>query len=133
LVTQKTGTSVTIPLPESAFKILIKYNYKLPKQNNQTENEQLKLLCKIAGFKEETTITYKLGGELISEVKQRWELVTTHTARKTFITNCLRAGIEAYLVMEIVGIKKESTFRRYVQVTNNDVAGALAKLEEHYS
>lgn len=133
LVTQKTGTSVTIPLPESAFKILSKYNYKLPKQNNQTENEQLKLLCKIAGFKEDTTITYKLAGELISEVKQRWELVTTHTARKTFITNCLRAGIEAYLVMEIVGIKKESTFRRYVQVTNNDVAGALAKLEEHYS
>lgn len=133
LVTQKTGTNVAITLPDSAFAILEKYNYRLPKQANQTENENLKLLSRIAGFNDETTITYKLGGKLVSEVKQRWELVTTHTARKTFITNCLRAGIEAYLVMDIVGIKKESTFRRYIQVTNNDVAGALSVLDKFYS
>jgi site-specific recombinase XerD len=133
LVTQKTATNVAITLPESAFKILLKYDYKLPKLANQEENEQLKLLSKIAGFNEETTITYKRAGDQVSEVKQRWELVTSHTARKTFITNCLRAGIDAYLVMEIVGIKKESTFRRYIQVTKNDVAGALDKLEKHYA
>ena len=133
LVTKKTGSNVTITLPPSAFKILEKYNYQLPKVNNQNENENLKLLGQIVGFDEDTTVTYKLGGSQVSELKKRWEIITTHTARKTFITNCLRAGIEAYLVMEIVGIKKESTFRRYIQITNNDVAGALARLDKFYS
>lgn len=127
LVTQKTNVQIQLPLHSYAQKILLKYGYKVPKFKNQNENENLKLLARIAGFTEKETISYKRGGRKIEEVKKRWELVSTHTARKTFITNCLRAGIEAYIVMDIVGIKKESTFKRYVQVSGYDVSIAMKK------
>lgn len=133
LVTQKTSSLVEIPLHPFAKEILRNYNYRMPKMANQNENEHLKLLCRIAGFNEPITLTYKRGGKKIDVVKNRWELVSTHTARKTFITNCLRAGIDAYLVMEIVGIKKEATFKRYVQVASNDVKDAMKKLELLYA
>lgn len=131
LVTQKTGTTISIPLSSLAIEILEKYDYCPPKLENQNENEHLKLLSLISGLTESITITYKLGGVKKEETKQRWELVTTHTARKTFITNCLRAGIEPYLVMEMVGIKKEATFKRYVQVSHNDMTLAMSKLEKY--
>ena len=133
LVTQKTGTTISLPLSSLAIEVLVRNNFNPPKMENQKENEVLKLLALIAGFTEKTTVTYKLGGVKKEEVKKRWELVTTHTARKTFITNCLRAGIEPYLVMEMVGIKKESTFKRYVQVSNNDMLDAVKKLDVYIS
>lgn len=129
IVTKKTGTKLDIPIQKYAQEILKKYNYNVPKLANQNENENLKLLSRIAGFDESVTVTFKRGGKKHEEVKKRWELVSTHTARKTFITNCLRAGIDAYIVMELVGIKKESTFQRYAQITNSDVNKAMNKLD----
>ena len=133
LVTKKTGTSIEVPLQPFAAGLLRKYNYQMPKMANQNENEHLKLLCRIAGFDEDITVTQKRGGKIVEKVKKRWELVSTHTARKTFITNCLRAGIDAYVVMRLVGIKKEATFQRYVQVAKKDVNGAMKKLELLYA
>jgi len=127
LVTQKTSTQLYIPLHKYAIEILEKYNFDLPKQFNQNENSNLKLLGQIADFNDIISVTHKRGGEKIEEEKQKWELLTTHTARKTFITNCLRAGIERHLIMEVVGIKKEQTFMRYVQVANEDVDIAMKK------
>lgn len=133
LVTHKTSTQIQLPLHDYAKQLLIKHDYKVPKLKNQNENRNLKLLGQIVGFDESVVVVYKRGGKKIEEIKKRWELMTTHTARKTFITNCLRAGIDAYLVMEIVGIKKESTFKRYVQVASQDIDKAMGKLELFYA
>lgn len=133
LVTQKTNTQIQLPLHSYAKKILSENDYCVPILANQNENENLKLLARVAGFTEKETVSFLRGGKRIEEVKERWELVSTHTARKTFITNCLRAGIEQYVVMEIVGIKKESTFKRYVQVSGHDINKAMQKYEALYS
>jgi integrase len=133
LISQKTGTIISLPLSKLAIEILVRHDFTPPKMHNQNENENLKLLCRIAGFTENVTLTYNRGGKKHEEIRERWELVTTHTARKTFITNCLRAGIEPYLVMEMAGIKKEATFKRYIQVSNKDMNEAIQRLEVYVS
>lgn len=43
--------------------------------------------------------------------KQKFDLITTHTARRTFVTLSLEKGIRAEIVMDITGHKKYQTFK----------------------
>ncbi|CAG5083007.1 site-specific integrase [Parvicella tangerina] len=131
LVTEKTKSVIYLSLHPYASSIILKYDYKVPKLMNQNENENLKLMAQISGFNEIIEIVYMQGAELVREDKYRWELVTTHTARKTFITNCLRAGIPPHIVMEIVGIKKASTLQRYINISKADIEESMEKLNNY--
>jgi hypothetical protein len=44
--------------------------------------------------------------------------LTTHAARRTFITLSLERGMRPEIVMEIAGIKKWETFKRYIKITD---------------
>lgn len=128
LVSIKTGNQIRLPLHKYALFILEKYDCQVPKLHNSRENAELKLLGKICKFDEPFNKVYKRGGKIVSEDVKRYDMMTTHTARKTFITNCLRSGVPKYLVMEMVGIVKEETFQRYVQVAEVDLMDAMGKL-----
>lgn len=133
LVTEKTDTPIKVELLPEVLAILEKYNYKnLPKMLNQNENENLKLLGRIAGFNDERQVNYRLGGRTIQEIKQKWECLCTHTARKTFITSCVRAGIPQSHIMTITGITKESSFKRYVEFSDLDASNVASVLSQYY-
>jgi integrase len=57
--------------------------------------------------------------------KLKYELVTTHTARRSFATNAYRAGIPAGKIMQITGHKTEQDFFRYIKVSSIDNAMEL--------
>lgn len=121
LVTKKTANPLYFELHPIAYEILLKYNYNIPTLDNGSDNRVLKDIGKIAGFNEEIKTTKKRKGQLIYEKKERWEVLTTHVARKTFITNCLNAGMQDHVVMKLAGILKPATLLRYISVTNKDV------------
>lgn len=66
-------------------------------------NRELKDLCKMAGIDEEIRVTTYKGNQRIDEVKHKWELVGTHTGRKTFIVNALFIGVAPNIVMKWTG------------------------------
>ena len=47
-----------------------------------------------------------------------YDAITFHKSRKTFITTALRRGISQRIVMQLAGIKTESTFRKYAAYEN---------------
>jgi len=55
----------------------------------------------------------------------KWELVSSHTARRTFATNCYLDGIPTRTIMRITGHKKEDDFFRYIRMTPEDDAKIL--------
>ena len=60
-------------------------------------------LCKMVGFDDPIRITYYRGYERFDEIKPKYEVVGTHTGRRSFICNALGMGISPQVVMKWTG------------------------------
>jgi len=122
LITSKTGEKIKVPLIEYALTILDKYkndDKPLPVISNQKINEHLKKIGEKADFKESAkVILYYDGREDVSFVPF-YEVLTTHVARKSYITNSLILGVSERVVREISGHKDEKSFARYVKLAES--------------
>ncbi len=128
IVTQKTNSKVVIPLMPDAKAILQKYNFQLPKAiSNQKFNKYLKDIAEAAGLKE-TVITHITKGGESTETKQfKYELVTSHVARRSFATNYYKMGVDTLQIMAITGHKTEKEFLKYIKVTGEEKADLFEK------
>ena len=124
--TRKTNQRVSIPLHKTVKSILNKYDNKLPKAYvNQKMNVYLKELVAKAEINElvETTITK--GGKIEKNTLAKSQLVSTHTARRSFATNLYLAGVPSISIMKITGHRTESSFLRYIRVSQKENADKL--------
>lgn len=110
---QKTGDVVIIPLKPIAKAILKKYDNKLPRAiSNQKMNLYLKELGQMASIDEMVSL-YK-GGKQI--VEKKYNMISTHTARRSFATNAYLARVPSIAIMKITGHRSEKNFLRYIKV-----------------
>jgi integrase len=127
--TIKTGETVVIPLHWTIKEILNKYNGNLPRvPSNQKMNEYIKELGETAGINEPVTITKTNAGLLHDKTFKKWELMTVHTARRSFATNMFLAEVPAISIMKITGHRTERAFMKYIKVTQEQNAD---KLQSH--
>ncbi len=71
---------------ENALSILEKHNYKMPEVSEQKINENIKTACKIAGINQETVIYRYAQNKRIRIIGPKYEFMSTHTGRKSFVT-----------------------------------------------
>lgn len=116
--TQKTKDMLSIPLIPQAAAILKRYNNSLPVISNQKLNKALKSLGKVAGIKQVVAIQRYRGANRIDDKIPKYSLITTHSARRTFITLSLEKGIRPEVVMSITGHKDYRTFKAYIKITD---------------
>lgn len=123
ITTQKTGEPVTVPIHPIVRAILDKHNGKTPKPNsNQKMNDYLKDLAELAGLNEPVILTKNKAGKRYDRQFKKWELVTTHTARRSFATNAFKAGIPAISIMKITGHRTEAAFMKYIKISKEENA-----------
>ncbi|KOY86125.1 hypothetical protein AD998_08170 [bacterium 336/3] len=117
----KTNDFVEIPLnTESEMIVKELIEEKIRPITNQKINEYLKELCKIAGINETFEIhTYK-GKQKTITTKPKYELVTTHTGRRTFATTLLLKDIPAETVMIFTGHRDYKSFSKYVNIPKKE-------------
>jgi integrase len=126
---KKTGRVVAIPLHPIVDAILLKNNGKPPKNMpEQKLNLKIKEVCEDVGIDgiESTEITR--GGLKVIEKKYRYELVKSHTARRSFCSNAYLSGMSSLDIMSISGHNTETAFMKYIKVTPEQVA---IKMSEH--
>jgi site-specific recombinase XerD len=58
---------------------------------------------------------------------EKRELVSTHTARRSIVTNALEIGIPPTLFMQLVGHKKLDTMKRYTKHNEKSLQEAINK------
>lgn len=111
-----------IPLNKYAKEIIEKYEdscqYPLPIISHQKFNEYLKDCCEEVEINQEVTTTRYIGKRRIDRTVPKYKLITSHTARKTFVTNSLILGMSETVVKKITGHKKDDSFRKYVDVAD---------------
>lgn len=136
VTTEKTEDSLTIELNNVTRRILGKYrgaslpnDRALPVPSNQKMNILLKEICRRAGIDEPVRLTQYRGQDRIDTYHPKYELVTTHTGRKTFATQCLSNGIPAEIVMKWTGHKDYRAMRPYIAVVDELKAREMKKLD----
>ena len=118
LRTQKTKDILRIPLNNLALEILNKYDV-FPRISTQKYNEYIKEVCKLASIDDIITITKYRGAEKIEYAFPKYELISSHTGRRTFCTLSLQKGMRPETVMKITGHKNYSTFKKYIAIADN--------------
>lgn len=118
-VTQKkTGDDVVIPIHPIVSEIMAKYGGKLPPAiSNQKFNKALQKAAEIAGIDAEIHKGVTRGGRRVSKKYHKYELLTTHCARRSFATNMYETGFPAHSIMAITGHKTEKSFLFYLKTT----------------
>lgn len=128
--TKKTGKTVVIPINPIIKKILKKRNGNPPpKMPEQHINGLLKIIGSDAKINQKVFIEKTKGGKKKIEEKSKYELITNHTARRSFCTNAYKAGMPTYDIMSISGHTSEKTFYRYIQISRLDALKKTAKHE----
>lgn len=107
--------------------IIDKYNGKLPNPiSNQKFNQYLKEIAKkSASLSVRVSKTMVRSGKKVTIDYKKWELVSSHVARRSFATNAYLQGIPALTIMAITGHKTEKAFLRYIKLSSADHAKLL--------
>ena len=137
ITTQKTNDRLEIPLNKYSRAILDKYaglndprGLALPVISNQKMNDYLKDLCELCDFREAVSKVYYKGGQRIEETREKWELVGTHAARRTFICYALTKGIPPQIVMKWTGHSDYKAMKPYIDIAGADAAAAMQLLND---
>ena len=125
---KKTNTAVTIPLHPVVNEILQKYNFDMPELiSNQKFNDYIKKACKAAMIDNVESITRTVGGKLVTETMPKYDLVSSHTCRRSFCTNMYLRGLDTMMIRSISGHKTEKSFLKYIKVSQQQHAEMMAK------
>jgi integrase len=147
LIQIKTRNAVVIPiLNDNLLTIAERYNYDIPAVNDVVLNRYIKQILKelsqtvpTLAKKERTLLTMKERtkeerGEVTFErdskgnvVKPRYELVSSHTARRSGITNLYLTGkFDTFQMMSISGHRDMKTFTEYIKLSSDEIADGIA-------
>lgn len=120
-----------VPLTDVLKELVLKYKgtiYEpIPKITSQKLNENLKKCAEILGWDERVVLTRYRGARPIRKEFRRYELITSHVARKTFISVSLELGIPERVVKNISNHKDERSFRRYVKLEGSYLSKEMTK------
>ncbi|MBR1765731.1 MAG: tyrosine-type recombinase/integrase [Bacteroidales bacterium] len=123
ITTQKTAESLTIELNKYSRAIVEKRRAAgsplvLPTISLQKCNDYLKDAAMLAQIDEPMRLASFRGDKREEKEVWKWEVITTHCARRTFVVNALRLGIPAEVVMKWTGHSDYQAMRPYVAIVD---------------
>lgn len=125
VVTKKTTDRLRIELNKYALAILEKYadvglpgDKALPVISNQKMNEHLHDAAEAAGLNEPVNIVAYAGNLRQERVVPKYEVLTTHAGRRTFVVNALRLGIPPAVIMKWTGHSDFKAMRPYIAIVD---------------
>lgn len=124
-VQSKTGKDVYVPLDVRTKAILDRNGGSLPLCSRSTLNNFIKLLFRYIGWDYDTGIERKVLGKTLSS--RFCDMVSSKTARRSFITNAVIAGINSESIMTVTGHFNETNFNMYVSMDYEQRGEVAAK------
>lgn len=121
IVQQKTGNKAKVNIDTFAidkrmtYTLLEKYDYNAPYTRHLSNYDRyLKELMKYIGLDDLIKIEEKIQGKICTKYIPRYDLIRSHTARRTFATINVLRGKPVYQIRKCTGHKTERAFNRYI-------------------
>ena len=126
--TKKTNVDVKVPAHDYVREIFSKYAGQVPcGLCIQYFNKYLKVIMKEIGLNDLVTYSFTKGGELKTVTREKWELISSHTARRSAATNMYLTGrMKTFEIMKLTGHRTEQNFFRYIRLTSDDTARSIS-------
>ncbi|MDP4086626.1 MAG: site-specific integrase [Bacillota bacterium] len=126
----KTGDKVVIPVHSIIKKIIKKYNGLPPTISNQKFNNYLKEICQdVKSLQHTESKTITKAGKKVTINMYKWQMVSSHTARRSFATNEYLNGTSTLTIMAVTGHKTEKAFLKYIKVSKKEEA---ERMKQHW-
>lgn len=130
LTTIKNKKSVRIPLSRDARAIWDDYNGPPPAISNDKQNEYVKQAARLAGLDRRVRLVMYSGVKRAETTVMIWEVISTHVAKKTFVTSLIAAGCTVDDVMRVTGNSRR-TIETYIRLDQEEVeAKVREKLDQ---
>jgi len=127
LRTRKTGSDIVIPVHPVVRRILDGGFSFSDRISDQKMNVHIKEVCRLAGIDGPVTIYRSSAGKSVAETRAKYQLISNHTARRSFATNAAKAGVPMVVIMKILGMSRETTLVRYLRQSAEENADILAE------
>ena len=90
-------------------------------------NKYLKVIMKEIGLNDLVTYSFTKGGKLVTVTREKWELISSHTARRSAATNMYLTGrMKTFEIMKLTGHRSEQNFFRYIRLSGDDTARSIS-------
>ena len=125
---QKTSKRIYVPIHSRVKEIMNeRYNgFPPPKLNSPDINEFIKEAGREAEINEEITIKKIIGGKKSIDRDYKYNLIVSHSARRSFCTNAYLSKMPVIDIMSISGHSTEREFYKYIKVTQQERAIKIA-------
>lgn len=130
IMNTKTKKITKLPLYDSLQLMLEKHNYDLSplKVSNQKYNDYIRELFELAEINAEVEFHYFENGRIKTELKPKFQLVTSHTFRRTFITQAIIMGIPIHVIQTMTGHTTLRQLSEYVNIAEEIAAIEIKKI-----
>lgn len=128
-VQKKTGTPVLIPCHPRVQAVLERNGGRAPRMCIQTFNRYVKDVCREVGIDSVVQVpsgTLAHLGKEQGDVVRKWELCSSHTARRTGASLLYKSGVPIRVCRYLTGHTKDDTFLRYIKIDREEAADILA-------
>lgn len=131
IMNKKTKKYTSIPLHNELNTLLKKYDYDLSplSLSNTNYNKYLKELMELAKVDTLVEKFYFENGDMKSVFKPKYDLIGTHTFRRTFITQAILKGIPIHVIQSITGHATLKQLSEYVNIVEEMKAVEIKKLD----
>jgi integrase len=131
IMNKKTKKYTSIPIHKELNTLLKKYDYNLSplSLSNVNYNKYLKELMELVKVDILVEKFYFENGNMKSVFKPKYELIGTHTFRRTFITQSILKGIPIHVIQSITGHATLKQISEYVNIEEEMKAVEVKKLD----
>lgn len=110
---------VKIPLSTKAKYFIEKYENDIPKFRLSKFNIYAHQIAEKANINEAINKVKYVGSKRIVITKPKYELISSHTARRTFITLSLQKGMQPEAIKKISGHTSDKEFKKYLKIQDS--------------
>jgi len=123
---RKTGARVVIPVTVELDEILRRYDNVLPRIHENELNSSIKAIAQRAKILDNVEVTRTKGGHKGQANKPKYKLISSHTARRTALTNWYLDGINEIDLMKLSGHASSKQLLEYISATPDQTAQRLS-------
>lgn len=130
LYQKKVKSKVKVPISPRMREILAKCDGKLPNFENRhlsNFNAKVREIGEKAGITETVVMQRKKGVESREVFVKKYDLISSHTCRRSYCTNKFYKGIQVKAIMAVSGHKTDKAFMKYLKISNEEM------IELHYN
>lgn len=134
VVTRKTDDPLSIELNSHTRAVLERWRGRLgglalPAISNAKTNGRLKELGRVVGLDAPVHLVYYKGARRFDETRPKWEVLTTHAARRTFVVTALTLGVPAEVIIRWTGHSDFSAMKPYIAIVDEVKRAQMAAFD----